>query len=660
MNKQQDVLCFIDLLKKHRVEIPIIQRDYAQGRKNSLSILRHFLNALKQSLDEKKEVRLDFIYGDIVDGCFQPLDGQQRLTTLFLLHWYAYMKEKRYNEENRELLLKFSYETRISSRDFCKALVENCIEINIQQDRISDIIIDANWFFLSWKKDPTIKAMLNAIDEIHYCFKGNNNLWEELVKQKYISFYYVELENIGLTDDLYIKMNARGKLLTNFEHFKADLQKKCTEQLWESDRNAQEKFSFKIDTKWTDWFWKYFKKDNKVDIAHMAFMTSIIMVRIVLERHDDRISLVQKLQDNTEFINSSLISLESFQYIEQCYDLYAQIDVEDEKFQIPFPMWRHEIKRNILSSIIFDESKYIIGRSDSSYTLKVIFFAHTEYLLRNKKFDHDRYLEWMRVVRNIVSRADVDRDGKRSDIIRSPQTFIGVINLINELAEGCNDIYRYLNSTGTIKSTFAKEQVEEERIKAKLIQDNPDIKTLLWKVEDNQLLRGSIKFVLYCVDYDKNRILDLELVTRIQKVFELYFNDEEEKITPNLRRAFLCTSVDGVYEFYNYWWSRWTVNSMTKRKLLDNYRELEYIMYNDEKEYFKNLILNLTDCTLEDYVNSSVLPDSMPNWKKRLIKDEQILDSAKSNYIAISEDNSCCYILKSRRPRDMEGCLRIE
>ena len=171
MNNQQDIICFIDLLKKNRVEIPIIQRDYAQGRKNSLTILRHFLNALKYSLDEKKEVRLDFIYGDIVDDCFQPLDGQQRLTTLFLLHWYAYMKEKRFNEENRDLLLKFSYETRISSRDFCKALVENCIEIDIGNDVISDTIIDSNWFFLSWKKDPTITAMLNAIDEIHYCFK---------------------------------------------------------------------------------------------------------------------------------------------------------------------------------------------------------------------------------------------------------------------------------------------------------------------------------------------------------------------------------------------------------------------------------------------------------------------------------------------------------
>jgi hypothetical protein len=81
------------------------------------------------------------------------------------------MKEKRFNEENRDLLLKFSYETRISSRDFCKALVENCIEIDIGNDVISDTIIDSNWFFLSWKKDPTITAMLNAIDEIHYCLQ---------------------------------------------------------------------------------------------------------------------------------------------------------------------------------------------------------------------------------------------------------------------------------------------------------------------------------------------------------------------------------------------------------------------------------------------------------------------------------------------------------
>ncbi|WP_457552587.1 hypothetical protein [Desulfobacula sp.] len=54
-------------------------------------------------------------------------------------------------------------------------------------------------------------------------------------------------------------------------------------------------------------------------------------------------------------------------------------------------------------------------------------------------------------------------------------------------------------------------------------------------------------------------------------------------------------------------------------------------------------------------------PDNMPNWKKRLIKERDLLDDkSKSNYIAIPEDDSCCYLLKSMRPRDIEGCEKIE
>ena len=31
----------------------------------------------------------------------------------------------------------------------------------------------------------------------------------------------------------------------------------------------------------------------------------------------------------------------------------------------------------------------------------------------------------------------------------------------------------------------------------------------------------------------------------------------------------------------------------------------------------------------------------------------------KSNHIAIPEDDSCCYLLKSMRPRDINGCYEI-
>ena len=46
---QGEVISFWELLKKHKIEIPIIQRDYAQGRKDKEEIRDSFLNALFQS-----------------------------------------------------------------------------------------------------------------------------------------------------------------------------------------------------------------------------------------------------------------------------------------------------------------------------------------------------------------------------------------------------------------------------------------------------------------------------------------------------------------------------------------------------------------------------------------------------------------------------------
>ena len=77
-----------------KIIIPIIQRDYAQGRKDSdINRVRdRFLKSLYMAVTEKP-ITLDFVYGDIdEEGNMTPLDGQQRLTTLFLLHWYAAKK----------------------------------------------------------------------------------------------------------------------------------------------------------------------------------------------------------------------------------------------------------------------------------------------------------------------------------------------------------------------------------------------------------------------------------------------------------------------------------------------------------------------------------------------------------------------------------------
>ena len=120
---------FWRLVEEFKIIVPIIQRDYAQGRKDDLKIeqirktfIQHLLEKINQNSHKSD---LDFIYGSVVDEQLKLLDGQQRLTTLFLLHWYlAWKSDVILDKTIQEKLLRFSYETRTSSRDFIKSLLE--------------------------------------------------------------------------------------------------------------------------------------------------------------------------------------------------------------------------------------------------------------------------------------------------------------------------------------------------------------------------------------------------------------------------------------------------------------------------------------------------------------------------------------------------------
>jgi hypothetical protein len=106
-----------ELLADHKVEVPMLQRDYAQGRRDShASMVRYnLLNDIKSAiLGQTPPLDLNFVYGKTIDGTFIPIDGQQRLTTLFLFHLYAF----RDDDSKSDILIKFTYETRKSSRDF--------------------------------------------------------------------------------------------------------------------------------------------------------------------------------------------------------------------------------------------------------------------------------------------------------------------------------------------------------------------------------------------------------------------------------------------------------------------------------------------------------------------------------------------------------------
>ena len=234
-------MTFLELLSRYgKIEIPRIQRNYAQGRENETIVRNSFLNDLVNVLNSNDaNICLDFIYGSELNyedikkeekKKFIPVDGQQRLTTLYLLYWYVnncLAKEK--NEKVNKELKKFTYETRDSSKSFCKNLIEKGINKNTNKDKISEKIQTQIWYLLDWNMDPTIKAMLIMLDEIERRLSdkkiNKENIINNTIENEKIYFYSIEIDNFGSADEIYIKMNSRGKELTLFENFKSKLEK---------------------------------------------------------------------------------------------------------------------------------------------------------------------------------------------------------------------------------------------------------------------------------------------------------------------------------------------------------------------------------------------------------------------------------------------------
>ena len=98
---------------------------------------------------------------------------------------------------------------------------------------ITALITDQPWYFRSWRLDPTIQSVLHMLDAIHNRFASSSGLFGRLIDENHpaITFQLLDLKDFGLSDDLYIKMNARGKPLTPFETFKARYEEKLKSQL---------------------------------------------------------------------------------------------------------------------------------------------------------------------------------------------------------------------------------------------------------------------------------------------------------------------------------------------------------------------------------------------------------------------------------------------
>jgi len=464
------------------IRIPLIQRDYAQGREgNEVGRIRcAFLDVLHGAIVGGEPISLDFVYGDVTDGVLEPLDGQQRLTTLFLLH--VYLAHRAGVSVESQQWTRFTYVTRASARLFCERLVVHSPPPGIPHG--SAWIMDQPWYLYTWGHDPTIQSMLVMLDAIHARFANDDATvaWQHLTdsEQPAISFHLLPIAELQLTDQLYIKMNSRGKPLTPFESFKARFE----QMLNVSDQHRVEEFALKIDGTWSDLLWPYRGDDDIIDdefLRYFHFVTELSAWSEDCTASTDAFSLAEVVYgpDNP----SSKAHLD---FLIRAFDTWEGVDIADwfgRHFALNAPpVSSGETRCVVITGLrghqnadLFDAACRTYGiRQGRSRLFPLPLTLYLLAVLRHRLRGTIDFSRRLRILRNLV-----EASSNELRIERMPD-FVREVNSI--VVDGdLDDVH-----------TFNQAQVGEERLKRELLVHHPEIETPLFQLEDHSLLKGNL------------------------------------------------------------------------------------------------------------------------------------------------------------------------
>lgn len=466
-----------ELLNKYdKIEIPMLQRDYAQGRKSQISIANEFLDAIFAVLEGKREtLHIDFIYGYKENNKFLLIDGQQRITTLWLLHFYIYKKA---NITNCKCLEKFSYSVRKSSKKFCKNLLAEDFDLSLKPSVAITKKVGTFESLENLNNDPTIKAMLNMLDLIYERVKNKKD-FEKLARNlDNITFdeFDMDMGTFKLGEELYVKMNARGKQLTRYENLKSFIEK--------GKVSKDKALLARIDNDWSDYFFDSSDIES-FDTKGLNFLHYANLF-FKLERGDniDK-DIIQNPNRPIDESYAPLQDVDNIKLLDKVIEMYVLYS------SLPYTLLKMK------------DSKFFSGNS-MSYVDICYFFATLFFVKNSSDLQNERSLkDYLKVCRNLIENHMLDDPGHTKYFF----------SLFQNLSQGWDNIYQFLCENPNILD----ERYDFEIRKARLIVDYRNGKTtdnwevIFDKTSDDSVLAGRVDFLLDFSDedfeyksYDKN------------------------------------------------------------------------------------------------------------------------------------------------------------
>lgn len=617
------------LLSRYRVVIPGIQRHYVQGANNpkAESVRKQFIKEIFTAIEEKQnEFNLHFIYGPInTDGedSFVPVDGQQRLTTLWLIARYAAEKaEPSDRKDLLSLLSRFTYEDRINAKRFCQALTCEDSRWDFTQDPNPDILCQ-DWFVDYWKEDETVASMIRMLSTIHEEWnKHQDSITAEDILEAIASKIRFELKIDAFGDDIYMKMNARGLQLTQWENFKA----KFSEDLCEDKKESWDKEMEELSNRF------FTCSDEQHELPDNAFFALYARIMAYEARKQPGVDCGNNIKELADYKKWNHIELPFVPYSDFSGIMQGIQDIRNEPIASTVAETCVKMIKTVLASAqnivpyfgdskLFDTFFHPQNGNELDFTL-----CCYEYFKKFNNIETKDFLKALRLMWNILENVDKQYE--------EPDNRVKLVKKFIDL----KDQTLYSPQIKEKIGSNAPEQAKEEAEKAVQMHRNDlsmpsdwnedklgpwrDWNDAIEKAENWAFFHGSIRF-LYRNSNGKNTWENF--ATKLNNCMDLFTKDglsEEKKVKANQVLISHCKEWDDirrepVFDTKKESWKQVLTETDVKlseyvnglllspNEIVDNHNEIIQILIDDA--IWKNLIKETPGYELEWKANSPSL-----------------------------------------------------
>ena len=638
---------FKKLINDYIIYVPEFQRNYLQGDDSKESIKDKRDRLLKDIFEciesQSKSIDLGFIYGRVEQSykgkLFYPYDGQQRLTTLYFLYLLIYFKYKKYDEIN-SIKEKLSYQTRISTNRFIESFLSWILDSkekdNIYNDfwnkdgkNLKGFIMSQDWFMMTeWNYDVSIINMLSIIVEISRRVKNLGDITNivnfiDKDENNPFQFDFIYVDDISKSDDLYIKINARGKALSPFENLKSDI-----DEYWSNEDKT------KLDAEWTEYVWNQLDENDKnkeksFDDSFFNLLSNIFYLQylIGLDQQDINDKNLFKIENkykkgivDKEWITQNLCCDSPYQMISSFLDAMTGSfkSIKDKQIE--------SVNRKIFG---LGDNQNNIGQNkiDRADLFEVfVYYYSVSSLFRKNDMEFTDKRNLLNEIETVTNRIIENQRPYLDSLTNLVKALKSVKALIDNSIKS-HGVYKFFLSIDndtkeSIRNGLMKEQVEEEILKAKLIDKDSRYVDLFDKSYKELKNKSQLGFIFYLIkdnnDLSKIRVEDVSYEsfdkTLNQIIFIQNFVIGEFTNYELLLRAILAKAKDCFF------WKR--SNNLLSFPLLNNDRDMSlhtflncYSSSNPKDVEYKFNLLN----GLKEVLNSF---DSDEELNDKVIEDE--------------------------------------